>query len=448
MSTFEEALKQLESWIWGEFMLTMILGVGLWLMVRTGAYSLRQIPYAFRQMIRGRVASGEGTVSPFSALMVSLAATIGTGNIVGVATAIGTGGPGALFWMWCCGLLGMATKYGEAVCAVRFREKNAKGYFVGGPMYYIKNGLGPQWKWLGICFAIFGALAGFGIGNSVQAHSIADALQGSFDIPPIMTAIVLVILTALVLLGGVQRVASVARKLVPFMAVGYVAVGLMVIFAHITEVPAAFVLVIKSAFTPVAAQGGFLGAVVALAIQKGVERGVFSNEAGLGSAPIAHAAAATDNPVRQGTVAMLGTFIDTLVVCSITGLAIVVTGAWKGDVQGVAMSHAAFNSVLPFGDKVVSVALAIFAFTTILGWSYYGERCAEFLFGERVTTPFRILWVAAIPLGVVAGLDVVWRLASILNGLMAFPNLIALLALSGVVAKLTRDYISEGHLRD
>lgn len=440
MIIIETWLGQIEALVWGEFMLVMILGVGLWLTLRIKAISIRKIPFAFKQLMRGRVASGEGTIVPFSALMLSLSATIGTGNIVGVATAIGLGGPGALFWMWCSALVGMATKYSEAVCAVRFREVNAKGQYVGGPMYYIKNGLGPKWAWLGILFAIFGAVAGFGIGNMVQANSVADALQDSFGISKLLTSVALVGLVGLVLIGGVKRIAAVARQLVPLMALAYMAVGLFVIFAHIAEIPAALALIFKSAFTPVAAQGGFAGAAVAMAIQMGISRGIFSNEAGLGSAPIAHAAAATNSPVRQGTVAMLGTFIDTLVVCSITGLAIIVTGAWTGDVQGAAMSHAAFSSVIPVGDKIVSVALAVFAFTTILGWSYYGERCVEFLGGPKTTVPFRILWVLAIPVGVMASLDLVWILASVLNGLMAVPNLIALAALSGVVAKLTRDY--------
>jgi AGCS family alanine or glycine:cation symporter len=438
--TIIEIVSQIEAWVWGEFMLIMILGVGLWLTLRTKAISIRRIPYAFGQLLRGRAGDGEGDIAPFSALMLSLSATIGTGNIVGVATAIGLGGPGALFWMWCSALVGMATKYSEAVCAVNFRETNAQGQHVGGPMYYIRNGLGSRWAWLGICFALFGALAGFGIGNTVQANSVADALQDSFGISEKVTAVALAVLTGLVLIGGVQRIAAVARKLVPIMAIAYLAVGLIVIFAHVSELPAAFVLIVKSAFTPVAAQGGFAGAAVGMAIQMGISRGVFSNEAGLGSAPIAHAAAATNSPVRQGTIAMLGTLIDTLVICSITGLAIVVTGAWTGDVQGAVMSHAAFESIIPQGDKVVSVALAVFAFTTLLGWSYYGERCTEFLLGSWSQVPFRVLWIIAIPFGALGSLDLVWKLASILNGLMAIPNLIALLALSGVVAKLTRDY--------
>ncbi|WP_019606439.1 alanine/glycine:cation symporter family protein [Teredinibacter turnerae] len=435
-----DLLNTISSVVWGPLMLGLILGVGLLLTLRIRFISLRKIPYAFKQLLSGRQAVGEGTIAPFNALMLSLSATIGTGNIVGVATAIGLGGPGALFWMWCSALLGMATKYAEAVCAVHFREKSITGNHVGGPMYYIRKGLGQRWAPLAILFAIFGACAGFGIGNMVQANSVADALQNSFGLARWMTAGALVVLVGVVLLGGVQRVADVARHLVPVMAISYVTAGLIVVVVNIALVPEAVSLILKSAFTPVAAQGGFAGAAVALAIQMGIARGVFSNEAGLGSAPMAHAAAATDNPVRQGTVAMLGTFIDTILVCSITGLAIIVSGAWAGEASGAAMSQAAFDSVLPYGDKIVSLALVVFAFTTILGWSYYGERCVEFLFGSKAITPFRVLWVLAIPAGVFLSLKVVWILADILNGLMAIPNLIALILLSGLVARLTREY--------
>lgn len=446
--TFVELISTLDGIVWGPYMLVLILGVGLLLTIRIRAISLRKIPYAFQQLFIGRRNMGEGTIAPFSALMLSLSATIGTGNIAGVATAIGMGGPGALFWMWITALIGMATKYGEAVCAVRFREKNANGLYVGGPMYYIRNGLGPKWKWLALTFAFFGAFAGFGIGNTVQVNSVAEALEESFGLNHIVTALILMVCVGLVLLGGIKRLAAVARKVVPFMAVAYVAAGLCVLLVNISAVPAAFILVIESAFTPVAAQGGFAGAAVLLAIQYGVARGVFSNEAGLGSAPIAHASAATDSPVRQGTVAMLGTFIDTLIVCSITGLAIVVTGVWTGEAEATKMTQAAFNSVLPYGHVIVSISLVFFAFTTILGWSFYGERCAEYLFKERIVVPFRVAWVLAIPLGILPSINpdleinTLWLIADMMNGLMAIPNLIALLLLSGVIAKLTREYYS------
>ncbi|MBU2984076.1 sodium:alanine symporter family protein [Saccharophagus degradans] len=440
MELLLSVLNTVSGWVWGVPTLALILLVGIWLTVIIRGVSITRIPFAFVQLIKGRSANGEGTVAPFSALMMSLSATIGTGNIAGVATAIGLGGPGALFWMWCSALFGMATKYAEAVCAVHYREKNAEGKHVGGPMYYIKNGLGKRWLWLAACFAFFGSIAGFGIGNMVQANSVADSLADAFGVNRVITAFVLMILVGAVIWGGVTRIATVAKKLVPLMALSYLVAGVIVLGANFAEIPAAIALVFKSAFSPVAAQGGFAGAAVALAIEKGIARGVFSNEAGLGSAPIAHAAAATDSPVRQGTIAMLGTFIDTLIVCSITGLAIIVSGVWTGTEQGAAMSQAAFNSVLPYGDKIVSVALVLFAFTTIIGWSYYGERCVEYLFGRGAIRIFRYAWVVAIPVGVMLKLEVVWIIADILNGLMALPNLVALLLLSGVVAKLTREF--------
>lgn len=443
MEVVSEFVALASSFLWGKFLWVVILGVGLFLSVRLSFLPLAKLGYAFRQLWSGRRAENGGGISPFSALMVSLSATVGTGNIVGVATAIGIGGPGALFWMWFSATLGMATKYSEAVCAVHYREKNMHGRYVGGPMYYIKNGLGQQWLWLAVLFAVFGALAGFGIGNAVQANSIADSLGVAFGVPRVWLALVLVVLVGLVILGGVRRLARAASALVPFMTLTYLAAGLMVILANLDELPQAFLLVIESAFTGTAAQGGFAGAAIALAIEKGVSRGVFSNEAGLGSAPIAHAAAETDSAVRQGCIAMLGTFIDTLVVCSITGLAILVTGAWQLDGVGVEMSQNAFASVLPYGDKIVALALTVFAFTTILGWSYYGERCAEFLFGPKVTFWYRIAWVLMIPLGILSGLNLVWDVADLLNGLMAIPNVIALIALSSVVVRLTQRHFHD-----
>ena len=444
MQLFDSTLGFINGLVWGPYMMILILGTGLFLMIRLGAQPLRKIGYGFKQLSAGRKSQGEGEVSPFRALMTSLSATIGTGNIVGVATAIGLGGPGALFWMWCTALLGMATKYAEAVLAVHYREVNKEGKHVGGPMYYIKNGLGARWKWLGLAFAFFGMLAGFGIGNTVQAHSVADALSGSFAIPTWVTGTVLAVLVGAVLLGGIKRISGVASKLVPLMAIGYVACGLWVLISHFSSLPAAFALIIESAFTPVAAQGGFAGAAVMAAIRFGVARGIFSNEAGLGSAPIAHAAAQTNSPVNQGVIAMLGTFLDTLVVCSITGLAIIVSGAWLADgAKGAQMTQFAFNSALPFGDLIISIAIAIFAFTTLLGWSYYGERCAEFLFGPKAVIPFRIFWVAVVPLGAIAELSRIWILADTLNALMALPNLIALCLLSPIVVKLSKDYFQK-----
>jgi AGCS family alanine or glycine:cation symporter len=444
-----DLIKGINGIVWGPLMLVLILGTGLFLMLGLKLMPLAKLQYGFRMLWQGREGTGEGEISPFNALMTSLSATIGTGNIAGVATAIALGGPGALFWMWCTALVGMATKYAEAVLAVRFREVDENGNHVGGPMYYIKNGLGAKWAWLGGLFAVFGALAGFGIGNTVQANSVAHALSenGALQIAPWITGLVMAVLAALVLIGGIRRIAEVAGKLVPLMAIAYLLAGLVVLILNAGALPGAVVEIVKQAFTPTAATGGFAGAAVWAAIRFGVARGIFSNEAGLGSAPIAHASAATDNPVRQGTVAMLGTFIDTLIVCTITGLAIVVTGAWTSGETGAALSSLAFERALPgVGAYVVSIGLAIFAFTTILGWSVYGERCVEYLFGVRSITPFRVVWVVMIPIGAVAQdqLDFVWLISDTLNALMAIPNLIALLLLSPVVFALTRDYFRQG----
>lgn len=424
-------------------MLSLLLGTGLYMMIRLKALPLRKIGYGFSQLFAKPAGAKEGDISPFNALMTALAATIGTGNIVGVATAIGIGGPGALFWMWCSALLGMATKFSEATLAVNFREIDSKGNRVGGPMYYIKNGLGKRWAWLGGTFAFFGSLAAFGIGNTVQVNSIASAVEESLGVAPLVTGLVLFLMVGAVLIGGIKRIGDVAGKLVPFMAVTYIIAGIGVLIFHWQALPAAFMLVIDSAFTPVAAQGGFAGAAVMMAIQFGVARGVFSNEAGLGSAPIAHAAAQTNSPVRQGVIAMLGTFIDTIVVCSITGLAIVASGVWSGEAKGVAMSQAAFQSAFAYGHWVITGGLILFAFTTVLGWSYYGERCAQYLLGDKAVVPYRLLFILAVPVGAMMKLDFVWLLADTLNGMMAIPNLIAVLALSGVVIKLAKDYFND-----
>jgi AGCS family alanine or glycine:cation symporter len=448
METITNLIKGLNGIVWGELMLVLILGTGLILMIGLRLMPLMRLGYGFRMLWRGREGEGEGEISPFNALMTSLSATIGTGNIAGVATAVAIGGPGAIFWMWCTALVGMATKYAEAVLAVRYREVDENGNHVGGPMYYIKNGLSAKWAWLGTLFAIFGALAGFGIGNTVQANSVANALSTNegLQIAPWLTGLVMAVLAALVLIGGIRRIAEVAGKLVPLMAVAYLSAGLVVLALYAGDIPNAFVLIVSEAFTPTAATGGFAGAAVWLTIQFGVARGIFSNEAGLGSAPIAHASAATDNPVRQGTVAMLGTFIDTIIVCSITGLAIVVTGAWSSGETSSALSSLAFETALPgVGAYVVSLGLAIFAFTTILGWSVYGERCVEYLFGVKSITPFRVVWVLMIPIGAMAQeqLKFVWLIADTLNALMAIPNLVALLLLSPVVFVLTKEYFSQ-----
>jgi AGCS family alanine or glycine:cation symporter len=441
LETLSELIKAVNGLVWGPPMLVLILGTGLFLMIGLRAMPLLRLGYGFRMLWAGRKQHGEGDITPFNALMTSLSATVGTGNIAGVATAIALGGPGALFWMWCTALVGMATKYAEAVLAVKYREVDEEGNHVGGPMYYIKNGLGSRWLWLAGAFALFGLLAGFGIGNTIQANSVADGLKENFAVPEWTTGVVMAVLVGLVLIGGIRRIASVAGKLVPFMAFGYIAGGLVILGTNLDQIPQALVQIVSSAFTGEAAGGGFAGATVWAAIQFGVARGIFSNEAGLGSAPIAHAAAQTDDPVRQGTVAMLGTFIDTLIVCSITGLVIVITGAWVSGDSGAHLSSAAFEQGLPgLGGYVVALGLALFAFTTMLGWSVYGERCAEYLFGVRAIRPFRIAWIAAIPLGAVAHLDFIWLVADTLNALMALPNLVALLFLSPVVFRVTRAY--------
>ena len=445
MEALTNAVSAINGVVWGPLMLVLILGTGLFLQAGLKVLPIRKLGFGFSLLWKGRQApkGGKGEISPFNALMTSLAATIGTGNIAGVATAIFLGGPGALFWMWCTALVGMATKYAEAVCAVKYREVDEVGNHVGGPMYYIKNGLGKKWLWLAPTFAVFGAIAGFGIGNTVQANSVADVLQSSYGIPTWATGVALLLLVGAVILGGIKRIAQVAGKLVPFMAIAYLLAGLVVLLINAAEIPAAFGLIFTHAFTPVAATGGFAGAAVWAAIRFGVARGVFSNEAGLGSAPIAHAAAQTKGPINQGLVAMLGTFIDTLIICSITGLAIITSGAWTSGETGASLTSAAFETTIPgFGAHIVTIALAIFAFTTMLGWSFYGEKCVEYLLGVKSITPFRVLWCLAVPLGATADLGFIWLLADTLNALMAVPNLIALILLSPVVFKLTREFFA------
>ena len=424
-------------------MLMLLVGVGIYLTVGLRAIPWRRLIYSFQLLWQGRVAKpgDEGDIPSFHALMTALAATVGSGNVAGVATAIYLGGPGAVFWMWMTALFGMATKYSEAVLAVRFREVDELGRHVGGPMYYIRNGLGPNWHWLGMLFSLFGMVAAFGIGNTVQANTVANAVISSFHLPLWGSGLVMAFLTGAVIIGGIRRLGSVAAMLVPFMALAYVGGASVIILLNVEQVPAAFATIIGHAFTGTAATGGFAGATVMMAIRFGVARGVFSNEAGLGSAPIAHAAAKTNDPVGQGLIAMLGTFIDTILVCTMTALVIIITGAWTSGQTGAALSAHAFDTGLNHvGGIVVTLALMVFAFTSLLGWSYYGERCAEYLFGVRVIQPYRVLWVIAIPIGAMGDLGWVWLVADILNGLMAVPNLIALVALSPIVFQLTRQH--------
>jgi AGCS family alanine or glycine:cation symporter len=449
-----DIINTINGWAWGAPMLLLIAITGMFLTLGLKAYPLLNIKKGFLLLWSGRHAKGEGDISGFNALMTSLSATIGTGNIAGVATAIAMGGPGALFWMWIIALIGMATKYAEAVLAVHFREKDDNGNFVGGPMYYIKNGLGDSWKWMAAAFAFFGMIAGFGIGNGVQANSVADVMHRSFNVPELATGIIMAILASLVLLGGIKRIATVAGKLIPIMAITYIISCLVLLVIYFDQIPAAFDTILTHAFNPISAVGGFAGATVWAAIRFGIARGVFSNEAGLGSAPIAHAAAQTNSPVQQGTIAMLGTFIDTLIICTLTGLVIVASGAWQvidpetgAALSGANLTAAAFGQGLPMslfglninvGEIIVTLGLVIFAFTTLLGWSFYGEKCAEYLFGVNSIFLFRVIWIIAIPLGATFQLELAWLVADTLNALMALPNLIALLLLSPVVFKLTK----------
>lgn len=442
MQELESFLREISDHIWGPVMLALLLGVGIYLTLGLRFFTFRRVITAVAILWQGRHSDKEGDITPFQALMTALSATIGTGNIAGVATAIALGGPGAIFWMWLTALFGMATKYAEAVLAVEYREIDEQGQHVGGPMYYIKNGLKGKWNWLATAFAFFGAFAAFGIGNMVQANSVADAMQSLFQVPTHYTAIILTLLSAIVILGGISRIAEVASSLVPIMAISYILCALWVIGSHFEEIPQALGLIVKSAFSETAAVGGFTGAAVWVAIRFGVARGIFSNEAGLGSAPIAHAAAKTNDPIRQGMVAMLGTFIDTILVCTMTALVIILSGAWSSGENGAALSTLAFETVLPgIGSYVVVLGLVVFSFTTILGWSYYGERCAEYLFGTRCIWPYRILWLSAIPVGAMSKLTLVWLFADILNGMMAIPNLIALGLLSPVIFRMTRHYL-------
>ncbi|NIR58469.1 MAG: sodium:alanine symporter family protein [Gammaproteobacteria bacterium] len=444
MEQLNELLQTISGYLWTPVMLILLLGTGLYLTIGLRVMPVRRLGYGFRMLFAGRdpaVQKGEGEITPFQALMTALSATIGTGNIAGVATAIYLGGPGAVLWMWVTALVGMATKYAEAVLAVRYREVDERGVYVGGPMYYIRNGLGSGWGWLGAVFALFAAIAAFGIGNTVQSNSVARAVDESMGIPYWITGLVMAVLIFAVIIGGIRRIANVAERLVPFMGIIYVIGALMILIANFQDIPAGVARIFSDAFTGTAAVGGFAGAGVMMAIQYGVARGLFSNEAGLGSAPIAHAAARTSDPVRQGVVGMLGTFIDTIIVCTMTALVIVTTGMWDSGETGAALTTLAFNKGLPGpGDFVVAFGLVVFAFTTTLAWAYYAERCIEYLLGVRAILPFRYVWVIAVFVGAIANLDVIWNLADITMALMAIPNLLALALLSPAVFRMTREH--------
>ena len=436
-----EILNEIDAFVWGPPLLVLLVGTGILLTFRLKLLQVFKLQQALGLIFSAKN-DGSGDVNSFKALCTALAATVGTGNIVGVATAIKAGGPGALFWMWMAAFFGMATKYSECLLAVKYRTVDANGNISGGPMYYIENGLGKKYKPLAVMFAVFGVLcAYFGIGTFAQVNSIVEITQISAGIPVVYTGIALTVVVAAVTIGGLKSIATVAAKVVPAMALLYflTTVGIMIVFAD--QVPAAIATVLNSAFTPTAAQGGFLGATVMLAMRSGVARGVFSNESGLGSAPIVAAAAKTKWAAEQGLISMTGTFIDTIIICTLTGLSLVVSGVWCGPLNGAAMTESAFTMAFPaFGSMLLLVGLVLFAFTTILGWNYYGERCVEYLMGVKAILPYRIIFICLIACGPFLKLEEIWVLADIVNGLMAIPNLIALLALSGVVVAETKAY--------
>ena len=435
-----ELLKALDAFVWGPPLLILLVGTGIYLTIRLGLLQIARLPKAFQLIFTKD--KGHGDVSSFAALCTALAATVGTGNIIGVATAIKVGGPGALFWMWMAAFFGMATKYAEGLLAIKYRTKDANGAVAGGPMHYILLGMGEKWRPLAIFFALAGVLVALlGIGTFTQVNSITESIQNTAQVNPAITALILSIFVGIAVFGGLKSISKVSTAVVPFMAIVYILGTLTVILFNIEKIPATLALIFTSAFSPAAAVGGFAGASIRMAIQNGVARGVFSNESGLGSAPIAAAAAKTNEPVEQGLISMTGTFIDTLIICTLTGLTILVTGVWSGDLNGVALTQSAFSTVFShFGSGLLTIFLVLFAFTTILGWNYYGERCFEFLFGVRFIWLYRVVFVLMVLLGGFIELDMVWIIADIVNALMALPNLIALLVLSPVVIAETKKY--------
>ncbi|MFV8464038.1 alanine/glycine:cation symporter family protein [Vibrio campbellii] len=439
MNHLQATLQTINQFVWGPPLLILLVGTGIYFTFRLGLLQFRHLPTALK-MVFSKDKSGTGDVSSFAALCTALSATIGTGNIVGVATAIKIGGPGALFWMWLAALFGMATKYAECLLAVKYRRTDSNGEMVGGPMYYLQYGVGS--KILAVMFAIFAlGVACFGIGTFPQVNAILDATEISFGASREMSAVVLTVLVAIVTLGGIQSIARVAGKVVPTMAVMYIVACLSVLVSNADQLLNAITLVVTSAFTNTAATGGFFGASIMLAIQSGIARGVFSNESGLGSAPMAAAAAKTDSCVKQGLVSMTGTFFDTIIICTMTGLALILTGAWQTDLSGAAMTTHAFAVGLnadTLGPMLVSVGLIFFAFTTILGWNYYGERCVVFLLGTKAVLPYKIIFIALVASGAFLKLDMIWIMADIVNGLMAIPNLIGLIMLRHVVIEETK----------
>ncbi|MGL5380429.1 alanine/glycine:cation symporter family protein [Clostridium sp.] len=446
LSTFLESINNI---VWGPPLLILLVGTGVYLTYKLKLLQIFKLPlalkYVFGKDEENYDEDAKGDVSSFGALCTALSATIGTGNIVGVATAIKAGGPGALFWMWIAAFFGMATKYAEGVLAIKYREVDENGEMAGGPMYYIKNGLGLNW--LAKLFAIFGVgVALLGIGTFGQVKSIADAAKITFNMPLIITAVVVTVLVALVTLGGIKRISKVSEKIVPIMAALYIVGVLIVLITNFSAIPAAISLIIQSAFNPKAALGGAVGITVSIAMQRGIGRGVFSNEAGLGSAPIAAAAAKTKSPVKQGLISMTGTFIDTIIICTMTGLVIVITGVFSGNLEGAALTTAAFEAGLPIaviGKYIVNIGLMFFAFTTILGWNYYGERCIEFLVGVKGIKPYKMIFIIFVAVGPFLPLEMIFIIADIVNGLMAFPNLVGLLGLRKVVIQETEDFFKD-----
>ena len=442
MQAIEALLAQASDLVWGPPLLILLFGTHLFLTVRL-KFIQTYLPQAIKLSF-SREKEGDGEITQFGALTTALAATIGTGNIVGVATAVAAGGPGAVLWMWLTGVFGIATKYAEAVLSVKYRVKLPNGMMAGGPMYALERGLGS--KPLGMLFAALTAIAAFGIGNMTQANSISGLAQQTFGVSPWITGIIMTVLTAIVILGGITKIASVCEKLVPFMAAFYVLGCLILIVMHIERLPSTLSLILNGAFSGQAAVGGFLGAGIQQAMRFGIARGLFSNESGLGSAPIVAAAAMTKNPVRQALVSSTGTFWDTVVVCALTGLVVVNSGGWQLGLSGSALTKMAFEDLPTIGPIVLTVGLLTFVFSTILGWAYYGEKAAEYLFGSGVIFPYRILWVGAVMLGSVSTLTAVWSFSDVANGLMAVPNLISLLALNGVIVAETREYLWSGNL--
>lgn len=462
LETMNKTLVALDDFLWGLPLIILILATGIFLTVRLRGLQVKHLGKALKYVFHNEE-DGVGEVTSFGALCTALSATIGTGNIVGCATAIVAGGPGALFWMWLAAFFGMATKYAEGMLAVKYREIGEDGHALGGPFYYIEKGMGKNWKWLAKTFCVFGTMVGlFGIGTFTQVNGITSAVNNFFDPgnaytislfgrsyswSVVIAGIILTVCVGLVVIGGIKRISKVSEIIVPFMAVTYIATCLLIVFTHLSQLPGAFVEIVQSAFGLRAAAGGALGAIM-IAMQKGIARGIFSNEAGLGSAPIAAAAAQTNEPVRQGLVSMTGTFIDTIIVCTMTGLAIVMTGTWDMGLEGVAVTTKAFAMGLPFPERVsafiLMMCLVFFAFTTILGWDYYSERCLEYLTNgkQMVVTAFKWLYILAVFIGPFMTVSAVWTIADICNGLMAFPNLVALLALNGDVISETKSYFA------